>query len=386
MAALDEKTTDTDPLTGQPIAVQGSGLANAPATSTSAPLPPGTNADVTGAPLSQNGTQPPQGGGAEPSGQGAPDTLKDRGDPNTAMRRKWQENAAELVEMQEQALTRMQNAWKDPVSKAQGQVMTENMKAQGADPTKAAEQSLEMAETNIDRSVEDKGMTKKMGAKLKKRLRKVYDTIPEDQMGMFLIDFGLRAMMAGETMGSMGALGAAGSGAMGAMQGRQRQEKTDRLSMEQAAQAEGREQFGALSDRTRADAAMMTAEAQRDRAGRVNRFKDEVMIDFYRKQGWSEEEITAEISGAQTAQQMYDVYAPAFDKIRSAIKADPPMIPSQIQYVEVGGEKVAIHEMDEGQVAAYIGEVVEQRMAARGALGKENALSKSGQDYINEAT
>jgi hypothetical protein len=67
----------------------------------------------------------------------------------------------------------------------------------------------------------DEPRNKSWGKRIKARLRNVYKHIPEDEMGLFLMEFGMRAMMAGETMGTMGALGAAGSGAMSSLQGRQ---------------------------------------------------------------------------------------------------------------------------------------------------------------------
>lgn len=73
-----------------------------------------------------------------------------------------------------------------------------------------------------ERAYQDGKMGKEEYKQKKWALKNIYRHIKPEEMGLFLIDFGMRAMMAGETMGDLGALGAAGSGAMGALQERRR--------------------------------------------------------------------------------------------------------------------------------------------------------------------
>ena len=93
-----------------------------------------------------------------------------------------------------------------------------------------------------DETDEDIPRNKSWGKRIKARLRNVYNTIPEDEMGLFLMEFGMRAMMAGETMGTMGALGAAGSGALSSLQGRQTAAADRKLEAEKYADEQALEE------------------------------------------------------------------------------------------------------------------------------------------------
>ena len=99
-------------------------------------------------------------------------------------------------------------------------------------------------------------ITKEYNTKLKDRWKNIFNVIPREDFGMVLMDFGMRAMMAGESMGSMGALGAAGSGALAGVA--QRKEQGYQRGMEQEKMA---------GEEARADMATTRAQEAEDKKG-----------------------------------------------------------------------------------------------------------------------
>jgi hypothetical protein len=312
-------------------------------------------------------------GGPDPAqtpapAQGGPDLTKDRGTPDKMLRTQWRDNAESLAEMQENIANKMEKAANNRVSKAQAQELTESMKAQGADPSKAVADNLKMAEEEIDHTVKIGEKNKKWGNKIKKRLRNVYKRIPEDEMGLFLMEFGMRAMMAGETMGTMGALGAAGSGAMSSLQGRQQAEEDRALAADKYANEQGLAEFGALTDRQTADAATMTAEARRDAYGADRSYQGEKVYleDIFRKAGWNDKQIADHFSGKTSPSERRQILNDTLQKVAAARPYDE----DQITGKEFGAMKSA-------DIEAWIDEM----MKIEGTTER----AKSGQDYINAA-
>ena len=310
-------------------------------------------------------------GGPDPAqtpAQGAPDLTKDTGTPDKMLRTQWRDNAESLAEMQENIANKMEKAANNRVSKAQAQEMTENMKAQGADPSKAVEANLKMAEEEIDHTVKIGEKNKKWGNKIKKRLRNVYNRIPEDEMGLFLMEFGMRAMMAGETMGTMGALGAAGSGAMSSLQGRQQAEEDRALAADKYANEQGLAEFGALTDKQNADSATMTAEARRDAYGADRSYQGEKVYleKLFKNAGWSDQQIADHFTGKTSPAERRQILNDTLQKVAAARPYDE----DQITGKEFGAMKSA-------DIEAWIDEM----MKIEGTTER----AKSAQDYINAA-
>lgn len=310
-------------------------------------------------------------GGPEPAqapAQGGPDLTKDRGTPDKMLRSQWRDNAEDLASMQENIAKKMEKARSNRVSKAQAQEMTDSMKAQGADPTKAVAENLKMAEEEIDHVVQINDKPKKWGEKIKKRLRNVYNTIPEDEMGLFLMEFGMRAMMAGETMGSAAALGAAGSGALSSLQGRQQAEKTRALDADKYANEQGVAEFGALTDKQNADSATMTAEARRDAYGADRSYQGEKVYleQLFKKAGWSDQQIADHFTGKTSPAERRQILNDTLQKVAAARPYDE----DQITGKEFGAMKSA-------DIEAWIDEM----MKIEGTTER----AKSAQDYINAA-
>jgi hypothetical protein len=130
----------------------------------------------------------------------------------------------------------------------------------GAPPEIAGPQLVELVDNSIDHSVVDGDITPAEGKKKKWAFKNIYDKISREEMPLFLMDFGMRAMMAGETMGDLGALGAAGGGAMAALEGRRATTKAEGLAAEETraedykwSQEQGIAQQGADADTKRAE-------------------------------------------------------------------------------------------------------------------------------------
>lgn len=96
----------------------------------------------------------------------------------------------------------------------------ELMSAQGANPKTALEKLRDKKLKDYQAMAKKGEITNKQHGKLKFHWKNIFNHIPEEDFGLVLMDFGFRAMMAGETMGSAAAIGAAGSGALAGVAGR----------------------------------------------------------------------------------------------------------------------------------------------------------------------
>lgn len=193
--------------------------------SISAPSPKGG-----GSPLSQQH----EGDGADSSGavanagdvgggrQGgdAPDMLKDKGTVDQYLTQKiMNDKEGRYVTIMEESLNALKKL--DPVD------VRYAYDKSGMDGEGTLKETETLVNNAVDAGVTTGQMSEEEGEKRKFAFKNIFNVISREEMPLFLIDFGMRAMMAGETMGDLGALGAAGSGAMGALQGR-RKEAYDR--------------------------------------------------------------------------------------------------------------------------------------------------------------
>jgi hypothetical protein len=162
----------------------------------------------------------------------------------------------------------------------------------------ARKQALEgLKRANVSGKIDDQQY-----GELKDKWKGIFNYISRDEMGLFLIDFGLRAMMAGETMGDLGALGAAGSGALGALQGRRQAAAQQENALAAQANEQALAEYGAETDRVSALAQMTSAEArsrQVDQTGRGYAGEKVWLTDFFRNAGWSDQEIANYFAKAQ---------------------------------------------------------------------------------------
>lgn len=273
-----------DPVTGKEIPVAGQAGALPPP---SAPPPSGSNiANVAGAPLSQNGANESQGGGAVPAQQaqggmaegqqpGGPgfDPMKDRPRSDQMIDQQMQSNPDALLAAAEQSVEAIANvnANSNEESSSQMRQMARLVEGQGVVIKPTFEEMRDKVEMGLRHNVEAKRMTEAEARKARKGWRKIFNTIHEDEMGLFLIDFGLRAMMAGEEMGDVAALGAAGSGAMGALQGRRQTEIDAETALTAEAHKRTVEQMDAESGRMTSEAQTVTAAARATTAKNANR-------------------------------------------------------------------------------------------------------------------
>jgi hypothetical protein len=255
----------------------------------------------------------------------------------------------------------------------------------GIDGEQAKEEIFRQAEVGIERAEQDNKITAKQAKQKRFELKNIYKTIKPEEMSLFLIDFGMRAMMAGETMGDLGALGAAGSGAMGALQERRRfAGEQDIAAGERAATDYAKAQELALEER-RVGAAETTAQAALTRAESVGagyQGKDKFLLDFYRTQGRSDEWIAQQLSGAGSYEQVYDRASEQVEKIYAKAIENPPIGSSTINAipVTVGEEDTYMHKLTPNQRAQLAREITDERMANRSQGSALNRALISSQE------
>jgi hypothetical protein len=267
----------------------------APALQSSAPSSSGGNASGESAPLSQPGPNESQGGGV--------DFVKDRGDPATMINNM---PAGQLETMLERSARSVANAkpategaLEDPMMqeikvKSQKLQMNNNMSAQGADPEKGI-QALYKERMKIYDAARAKGdLTKEHHTALKDRWKNIFNIVPKEDMGLFLMDFGFRAMMAGETMGDAAAIGAAGAGALAGSQGRRQKAVDDEIADSDRAMEGALDTYKAESDRMTSEASRTNAAANTVRADAIGGgYQGEKvwLNDFFSEAGWSKQQI-----------------------------------------------------------------------------------------------
>ena len=118
--------------------------------------------------------------------------------------------------------------------------INEGLVGSGVNP-EAALKSLQATEmARVKAMVDSKQIPRKVYTDLKERWKNIFNIIPKEDMGLVLMDFGFRAMIAGETMSDAGALGAAGMGALQGVGSRREAETQQEMAMMKMANEEGR--------------------------------------------------------------------------------------------------------------------------------------------------
>ncbi len=309
-------------LAGQPASITGQQEV-AGAAPPSGPVGSGNSAPNVNTPVAGDAPQ------TQPAG---PDLLKDRGSPADIVAdgtRKDPQAQLKVGQETEEALKNTK-ANNNGQSSMQGVELNKNLTENGVNIPKGFQDLQDEIYKGLKRGVEDDKITKAEEKKLRKGWRKVFNHVNEDEMGLFLIDFGMRAMMAGETMGSAGAIGAAGSGALGALQGRRQSAADEETAMQQTAfdQATGR--FESESDRMKAGAAVTAADAQKTRAGALGKGyagEKSWMLDLGRSIGRKDDEMFDIFAGVKTEGETRDFYRELIAKriadAQASLEKDP---------------------------------------------------------------
>lgn len=301
---LTQEEDHRDPITGERLDGAVGALP-----STSAPPVSGGTADVSGAPLSRNGATNTQAGGAEPEtypmgANPADPLLQDQGTPDDMIHNKMRNDPQGLVEAAEASAEGLKNtkANDNNLSNNQTQQLQQIMKDMGAIPT--VEQMEKDIYKELSRAAEDKKITKKQHTGLKNRWKNIFNVISEDEMGLFLIDFGLRTMMAAGSMGDMAAIGAGGLGALDALEGRRQQEVDNEAARRTEARDSALAMHGAAMDREGAITNRMNATANMQRANATDagyRGKDAWLNNYMTNiLGYSQEETGRVIAGGES--------------------------------------------------------------------------------------
>lgn len=312
---LDAAETEKDPITGGTISAVPTEL---PSAQTSAP-PLSDQGTGSNAPVGPDARQQ-QGGGAEPiqeiqvqEKKRSDDFSKfmtDQGTPELFVQEQMTKNpqqASEVLSGSVSAVEKQRKVLQSRLDAGDTTVLRQlqSLNAQlGIDNPEAAQREKDRylhPETGqlaigAERAYQDGKMGKEEYKQKKWALKNIYRHIKPEEMGLFLIDFGMRAMMAGETMGDLGALGAAGSGAMGALQERRRYATEQGIAAgERAAEDTKWAEEQALKEREvgakekTAEARMISAKSGYGPDGRKP-FRDEIAVKALMASGYSETE------------------------------------------------------------------------------------------------
>jgi hypothetical protein len=193
---------------------------------TSGPVGSGGNVNGASAPLSQPGPNESQPAG--PDSDSKRDLLTDQGSPQDKIDKMAPGEMEEAIEKSAAHVAGMEmdkeGALSDPDLedariKAKKRAVGEGMA--GVNPETALMKESERRLKLYKQMEKDGEITPVQHEKLRDKWKNIFNIIPKEDMGLVLMDFGFRAMMAGETMGSAGAIGAAGAGALAGVQSRQ---------------------------------------------------------------------------------------------------------------------------------------------------------------------
>jgi len=240
LGGLVPEENQTNPTTGVQTPVQGGLPGNQPVTAAPAGALGAMQETDPASPAPAAPSAPLQGGGAlaggagpsKPASQFDPSSLvADQGTPDKVIRDKWRYDPERMASNAEQITERLQRIRNgdDKVAKAQMEQFTDKM---GPEQVEAATKELIATGTQeINFGVAAGQIPKTTGEKLKARLSRIYNVIPREEMGLFLIEFGMRALINSDSMMDNAAgFGDATLGALGSMQGRQRQKKEDEMA------------------------------------------------------------------------------------------------------------------------------------------------------------
>jgi len=113
--------------------------------------------------------------------------------------------------------------------------LNDALTANGAPPEKTINDMIDEEIAKLKKQEASHEITQEVHTRLRDRWKNLRNIIPREDMGMVLMDFGFRAMIAGETMGDMAALGAAGQGALAGVAQRKEQDYQRDIDQRKAA-------------------------------------------------------------------------------------------------------------------------------------------------------
>jgi hypothetical protein len=360
----------TDPVTGQPVASPNAALPTTQAQNSA--LPPSVQQQSSDTPV--DGPQAnAQGGGAEPSYRG-PDPMKDSGKkPDTMIEDTIYNDPKGFDNAVQATLEAMQKQRKQAGDKTvQLQRELLNIQVLGESSGEKAHKEVLDPETgkiaNGINAAEAAGKIDKEEAKQKRfALKNIYRIIKPEEMGLFLIDFGLRAMMAGESMGDLGALGAAGSGAMGALQERRRFDEEQRIAAEQRGIEAGEraaKDYETAAGIVQKNRELDIKEKESERLAGGYRGEKVYLENFFKEAGWSDQQIADFFGKAKgEAARRQDLMDALMARISGAGIIDKDPITGK-PYREMGSE----------DIKTWVNRML--------ALESEMAAPKKGTDYI----
>lgn len=367
MLDLNQRAENRDPITGEETPMVAGRTGALP--TTSAPPTSGGTADVSGAPLSGNQATESQVGGTESSGGGF-DPTNDRGPVGSSIRDKTTQNPDMVTQAASDSLETVKNVRANDNGQSDIQMQRINEQLGPKNTAKAKDQAIEQYNDGVDLAVKDGKLTKRQALKQKVKFKNAFNKIKDEEMGLFLMDFGMRMMVAGEEMGSMGAIGAAGMGAMGALQGRRETEAAQTLEADRYEREFGLDErrVGALEKQ--ADASATRAET----AAGGYRGEKAYLMELGRSQGFSEGEMLQMFSGGELPNVRFQKWMDFVGKTVEKAIADPSMLPNK-GLDPVTGKKYS--EFGPEDMKAWAQRMVEQEQAysafsraQRGALGE----------------
>lgn len=223
-----------------PIGPPGSGPALGGAgAQTMSPAPPAQRTSGASSPASAGSSN----GGAGTSKQMTPVDMLTGAEPESVIK------AAEVASR----ATGKSGATDDVEADAKKQKINESMAAQGMDPVEAYTELKDQYLTSLEQKHQAGQIDKKHYTKLTQRWKNIFNVVPKEDMGLFLMDFGLRLAAASAENSFGGAFGQAGLGALQGVQQRQQQEEAGALNRDQMAHERAMDMVGMRQTQQRLD-------------------------------------------------------------------------------------------------------------------------------------
>jgi hypothetical protein len=189
----------------------------------------------------------PASNGANGTQAGAGDLTQDRGSGTDRLKETGPIEGLNIATTSASAISNTGKTAGNKEAAAQKKEMNESMAAQGMSPEAGLKQLIDAEVKELNRLRKANDITPKQHKELKNRWKNIYNIIPKEDMGLFLMDFGFRMMAAGETMGSAAAIGTAGQGALQGQQMRRQAEEDLTIEDRKQATQTGLRQHTALS-------------------------------------------------------------------------------------------------------------------------------------------
>lgn len=227
----------------------------------------------------------------------------------------------------------------------------------GEEPYKSMQDFRDEHLARVKKLVDSKEIPQHTYTGIKERWKNIFNVIPREDMGVFLMDFGFRLMVAAENMEGLGSLGVAGGGALAAHQGRRQADLDRELGQLGEAEEFAQKAYGEQTDRMEAETDKLRAEQY----GAGYRGKDYWMAKRYEAEGLDAATINRLLAGEQTVGERTQILNDQFAKLKDTFGSQDSRGKYYSEYSDkdrkewikrtLGIEKEAAREFEEEEAA-----------------------------------